>query len=470
MRLVKWIVFLMPLALFAQEPLTLQQAIEQGLKNNFDIQIQNSLVEIAKNNNTAGQAGRFPTINLLLNSTNSIVERLPANPFAVAGRNRAHSAPGQLDIGWVLFDGFSVSITKTQLDRLEKQSEGNAAIVVQNTLQSIILGYSLVLLEKERLEVRKKLLDLSKTRYEQVKLKKSVGSAITFDVLQEESNFLTDSGNYVLQQLNLRNSVRNLNVLINERIDKTYAFPDPLKFNAPNFVFEDLEQKMTSSNFTLKNQYITQSILHTNTQLAQTNLYPSLNLNVGGQGSLDWLNARFRPTENGTPVKNTVGYLNDDLTQPVINTTFAPEYRTVAGNSYGGYANLSLRWTLFNGGQIKRSIENARKNEIIGQLNTDRLKLLLQRDLQSSFDLYEQRKQIVNIAKTNQRAAELNLTLAEERYRVGYINAIELRLIQLNYLNASLANLEAVFSLIDVYTDLMSLTGSILEQAENFKD
>lgn len=470
MRLVKWIVFLMPLALFAQEPLTLQQAIEQGLKNNFDIQIQNSLVEIAKNNNTAGQAGRFPTINLLLNSNNSIVERLPANPFAVAGRNRAHSTPGQLDIGWVLFNGFSVSIAKSQLDRLEKQSEGNAAIVVQNTLQSIILGYSLVLLEKERLEVRKKLLDLSKTRYEQVKLKKSVGSAITFDVLQEESNFLTDSGNYVLQQLNLRNAVRNLNVLINERIDKTYAFPDPLKFNAPNFAFEDLEQKMTSSNFTLKNQYITQSILHTNTQLAQANLYPSLNLNVGGQGSLDWLNARFRPTENGTPVKNTVGYLNDDLTQPVINTTFAPEYRTVVGNSYGGYANLSLRWTLFNGGQIKRSIENARKNEIIGQLNTDRLKLLLQRDLQSSFDLYEQRKQIVNIAKTNQRAAELNLTLAEERYRVGYINAIELRLIQLNYLNASLANLEAVFSLIDVYTDLMSLTGSILEQAENFKD
>lgn len=461
---------LLSLPLAAQEALSLEQVIQRGLKNNFDIQIQESLVEIARNNNNAGQAGRFPTISLLANSTNSVIDRVPANPFAVPGRSRSHSIPGQIDVGWLLFDGFRVSINKEQLDLLEKQSEGNASIVVQNTLQSIILGYSLVLLEKERLQVRTKLLELSKTRYEQMKLRKSVGSAITFDVLTEESNFLTDSANLMLQRLNFRNAVRNLNVLINERADKTYLFPQPLTFNAPSFNYLDLEMKMSSNNFTLKNQYVTQSILRSNTQLAQSESLPSVNLNFGYQGSLDWLNAKFRPTENGVPVKSTVGYVQDDPTLPVIATSFAPEYRTATGNSYGAYANLSLRWTLFNGGQIKRSIQNARKNELIGQLSTDQLKLRLQRDLQSTFDLYEQRRQLVEITKTNQRATELNLSLAEERYRVGYINAIDLRLIQLNYLNASLANLEAMYSLIDVYTDLMSLTGSILEQAENFKN
>lgn len=454
--------------LWAQEPLTLEEVIKRGLKNNFDIQIQQSLVEIAKTNNVPGQAGRYPTINLLLSSTNSMVNRVPANPFAIPGTSISNSLPGQIDVGWVLFNGFSVSITKNQLDRLQQQSEGNASIVVQNTLQSIILGYSLVLLEKERLDVRKKLLELSKTRYEQVKLKKDVGSAITFDVLQEESNFLTDSGNFVLQSLNYRNAVRNLNVLINEKVDKTYQFPQPLRFNAPTFVYSDLESKMTSNNFTLKNQYVTQSILRGSTQLASAGLYPSFNVNLGATGSLDWVNARFRPTENGTPVKSTVGYLLDDPAQPVINTQFAPEARTIAGNSYGTYGNFSLRWTLFNGGQIKRSIQNAKTREIIGQQTTDQLKLSLQRDLQIAYDLFEQRKQIVEITKTNQRATELNLSLAEERYRVGYINAIDLRLIQLNYLNATLANLEAVYNLIDVYTDLMSLTGSIIEQAENF--
>ena len=467
-KLLRSFLLLLPTLAFAQEPLTLEQVIQMGLKNNFDIQIESSLVEIAKNNNNPGEAGRFPTINLLLNSTNNVIERVPANPFAVPGRSRSHSLPGQIDVGWILFNGFRVSTTRSQLDRLEKLSEGNASIVVQNTLQSIILGYSLVLLEKERLDVRRKLLDLSKTRYEQVKLRKEVGSAITFDVLQEESNFLTDSGNLVLQNLNYRNAVRNLNVLINEPVDKTYQFPQPLRFNAPSFVLSDLESKMTGNNFTLKNQYITQAILHGNSLIAQSGLYPAFSVNLGVQGSLDWLNAKFRPVETGTPVKSTVGYLLDDPAQPVISTAFAPEYKTVPGNSYGAYANFTMRWTLFNGGQIKRSVENAKKNELIGQLTTDQMKLFLARDLQSAHDLYEQRKQIVEITKTNQRATELNLSLAEERYRVGYINAIDLRLIQLNYLNASLANLEAVYNLIDTYTDLMSLTGSIIEQAQNF--
>jgi outer membrane protein TolC len=167
-------------------------------------------------------------------------------------------------------------------------------------------------------------------------------------------------------------------------------------------------------------------------------------------------------------VKSTVGYLLDDPAQPVINTTYLPETRTVEGNSYGTYANFTLRWTLFNGGQIKRSVQNAKTRELIGQQTTDQLKLSLQRDLQIAYDLFEQRKQIVEITRTNQRATELNLSLAEERYRVGYINAIDLRLIQLNYQNATLANLEAIYNLIDVYTDLMSLTGSIIDQAENF--
>ena len=459
--------FLCVILAYAQEPLTLEDAIKRGLKNNFDIQIQGSLVEIAKNNNNAGQAGRYPTINLLITPTNSLIQRVPANPFAVPGLSRSHSIPGQMDVGWVIFNGGRISITREQLEKLEKQSEGNASIVVQNVLQSIILGYSQVLLEKERLEVRKKLLDLSKTRYEQVKLKKTVGSAITFDVLQEESNFLTDSGNLVLQNLNYRNAVRNLNVLINERADKVYSFPQPLRFDAPSFNYQDLEQKMSGNNFTLKNQFLSQEILRTNTQIAQSSLYPSLSVNMGAQGSLDWLNAKFRPTDNGVPVKSTVGYLLDDPTQPVISTSYAPVYMTIPGNSYGAYANFTMRWTLFNGGQIRRSIENAKKNELIGQLTTDKLKLSLQRDLQSAYDLYEQRRQIVEITKINQRATELNLSLAEERYRVGYINAIDLRLIQLNYLNASLANLEAVFNLIGTYTDLMSLTGSIIEQAEN---
>jgi outer membrane protein TolC len=49
----------------AQDTLSLARAIQIGLQNNFDVQIGNLNVDIAKNNNNWGQAGRLPTINLI---------------------------------------------------------------------------------------------------------------------------------------------------------------------------------------------------------------------------------------------------------------------------------------------------------------------------------------------------------------------------------------------------------------------
>ena len=133
-------------------------------------------------------------------------------------------------------------------------------------------------------------------------------------------------------------------------------------------------------------------------QSLQSAMYPSLTLGFGSTGSLDQLNAKFRPTANGTVVKSTVGYLNDDDTQPVIGRSFAPEYRTIQGYSYGSYANLSLRFTLFNGGQVRRAVKNAEIEEKIASLGTEKLKLSLENDLLTGMEQYELRKQLAIIA------------------------------------------------------------------------
>lgn len=455
----------------AQVPdtLSLTRAIQIGLKNNFGVQIQKLNVEIAERNNTWGQAGAFPTINLISGSNNSVVQRKPANPFAVAGRNISDNATGQLDVQFTLFDGFFVRLSKDRLAELEKLSYGNATFVIETTVQSIILGYYQALLDKERLKVLRTTQQLSKQRYDYVKLRKELGGAISFDVLQEQNNYLTDSSNVLLQEINYRNSLRNINVLLNEDFAKTFTLVDSLQAESEQYNFEDLRVKMVSSNTNLQNQFISQEILRNNTQIQQSQISPSLVLNFGANGSLDWLNARFRPTENGTLVKNTVGYLNDDQSQPVIATSFAPEYRTVAGNSYGMYANLGLRFTISNGGQIRRAIETSRVNEKIGQLTTDQLKRSLENDLMANYDLYNLRTQLVDIAQTKMTAAELNLTLANERYKNGALSAIDLRIVQENYRNAALEQYQAIFNSISSKVALIRLTGGLVDRTTVFQ-
>lgn len=163
-------------------------------------------------------------------------------------------------------------------------------------------------------------------------------------------------------------------------------------------------------------------------------------------------------------MKSTVGYLNDDDTQPVIGRSFAPEYRTLQGYSYGAYANLSLRFTLFNGGQVRRAVKNAGIEERIVQLGTDKLKLSLENDLRLALDQYRLRRQLASIAATKLKAAELNLELAYERYRNGSFSAIDLRIIEENLLNAALENYAAIFDVVSVKTDLVRLTGGLLDE------
>ena len=460
--------FFFGLAIFfahAQDQLSLVNAVQRGLQSNFDVQIQTLEVEQAKLMNNWGQAGRLPTINLTGNSNNNVVQRKPANPFAVAGKNISNTIPGQLDVNWILFNGFGVRLNKARLEQLEYQTAGNARFIIENTAQTIILGYYNALLEKQRLRVRERVKNYSKERYHFVRLRKELGGAITFDVLQEQNNYLTDSSNVLRQELAYKTAVRNLNELLNTNLETQYIFTDSLLFETEELDYNAMKQKLTASNTSLRTQFITQELQRIATRSAQSALYPQLNLNFGANGSLDRLNANFRaPT--GNIIENTVGYLNRDVNQPVYNsvaeTALTPS--TQQGNSYGAYANLTLRFTLFNGGQVRRAVENARIDEKIAQLGTDRLKLSLENDLLANYDLYQLRKQLVVIAQTKIRAAELNLSLANERYRNGALSAIDLRIVQENFQNAALENYAAIFDVLSVRTELVRMTGGLLEE------
>lgn len=451
---------------YAQDTLSLARAVQVGLKNNFDIQIGALNLDIAKNNNNWGQAGLYPTINLIANQPNNIVQRKPANPFAVAGKNISDNLNGSLDVQFTLFDGFAVKLTKARLEKIEELTGGNARFIMENTVQGIILGYYQVLLQQEQLKVLIKNKEFSKERYHYIKLRKELGGAITFDVLQEQNNYLTDSATVLQQEIFLKNAVRNLNVLLNENINKTYRLTDPIPFESEEYRYEDLRDKMFRSNTNLKNQYISQELFRNATRLAESNYSPTIVMNTGVNGSLDRLNANFRvPT--GNTIENTVGYVNRNQALPVYNnvneTALAPLTQT--GNSYGAYANLGLRFTLFNGGQIRRAVENSRIQESIEQLSTDQLKLSLENDLLASFDLYNLRQQLVQISQVRLQAAELNLTLADERYKNGALSAIDLRIVQDNYQVAALDTYLAIFARISSSVDLIRLTGGLVDNA-----
>lgn len=434
--------------LFAQsETLSLSDAIRIGLERNYDIIIERSNVQVAENNNAWGEAGRYPTVTLNLNQNNSLTDNVKtASPFQLQDQTISSSLNPGVNLNWTLFNGFKINISKSRLQELQSESQGNADIVIANTLQSIILGYYKAVLEKRRLVEFERQLKLSGDKYSYTKVKSELGSAVSTDLFLEEGNYLTDSTNYINQQLVFRNAMRDLNVMLAETdVDKKYNFTDDLLYEEENYQLEDLLTKLNSKNVDLKKQYISQQLITYNRGLARADRYPTVTLNSGyshNRSRVDLSNATF-PGQDGTSSPGPTEALN------AITDNY--------------FANFTIAFTLFNGGKINRAIQNTVIQEDIANITTQRLKTSLYRDLAQAYDQYQIRKQLYGITVRKQDVADTNLSISEEKFKNGSINSFDHRTVQNNSLSAALEELQAVYNLIDSKVSLMRLTGGIIE-------
>ena len=92
------------------------------------------------------------------------------------------------------------------------------------------------------------------------------------------------------------------------------------------------------------------------------------------------------------------------------------------------------------------------------------MKLSLENDLLANFDLYNLRNRLVDIELTKLEAADLNLDLANERYRNGALSAIDLRIVQENARNAALEASQVIYNTISTKVTLVRLIGGLLDR------
>ncbi|MEQ9168445.1 MAG: TolC family protein [Fulvivirga sp.] len=438
-------------AISQNQSLSLSEAISIGLEKNFDIRIERKTVEVAENNNAWGEAGRMPNVTLNTTYNNSMVNNKSGDQFFNGAtfpgfelNNQVNSAlTPALNVNWTIFNGNKVNISKTRLDDLQRESEGNAEIIISNTIQAIILGYYIAELEAERLDTYQQQLDLSSDKYAHIKVRSEIGSAVSSDILLEEGNYLNDSVSFINQQLAYRNAVRNLNFLLNEPdIDKDYVFTDNLINEVEEIEFADLTNRLESNNVDLKKLYLSQAILNHNIGLARADRMPRLSVDAGYNYS--------RSVQDLTNAESD-------------NASFVAPNETSITNRGTYYANFTLAFTLFNGNKINRAIKNAVVQEDIGNIRIEKLRSSINRDLYDKYDEYSTRLMIYNINKRRVEAAEVNLSISDEKFKTGSINSFDFRTVQNNNLDAKIQLLQSLYNLIDSKVALMRLTGGLMD-------
>ncbi|RLD51804.1 MAG: hypothetical protein DRI97_15235 [Bacteroidetes bacterium] len=414
------------------QDLSLGNALAIGLENNYQIRISDESVRIAENNNSWGTAGMFPSISVGALQNNRYDK---GDSFTVPGETNEYYtnfiAP-YVNLNWSLFKGFAVHITKDKLGALQEYSEGYATIVVENTIMGIVLAYYNALLQEELLSVTDEVKALSRDRYNYMSFKKELGGAVTYDVLQAKNAYLDDSTTNLLQQLNVRNAYLNLKLLLGEEEDIQYTFTDEFTVQMFDYSLDTLMQQMLSSNSNIRNQYINQEILKKDVKLAKSNMYPVLSFNTG----YDHFNRRTKYTDMDPAYTNSMDY----------------------------YANFTLSFNLYNGGNVRRGIKNARISEQIGQLETEELEISLSNLMKTDFEMYKIRKELYMVSMANLESASLNMEISTDKFRSGAINSFNFRDVQVIYLRAAAAKFQAVYNLIDIQTELLRLSGGIISE------
>lgn len=420
--------------LYAQDDLTLSQAIEKALVNNYQIKIVKANLEIAETQNTWGMAGAIPTVSFNVNNTNTLSDNTnnPASFFPGVVLNDNLGAT--LDLSYTLFSGFGIRINKERFDQLEEQTRGNAIIAIETTIYDVIIAYYTAVTQQRKLDILREMLSFSKSKLEYHEIKNEIGGETSIDLLEFKNQVLTDSSNIVMQELSLKNSYRNLSLEMGEPIESSFNLIDKIEFDVPDATWGELYDYMIANNQNIKNQYINLELQKLNTEQKQAVYYPTVSLNLGL-----------------TPSVGRIELFGD---QPFQTNT----------NSVNYYGNISLRYTLFNGYARQRNVEIARIQEEITQLQTDDLILTLSHNLRAIFDLYQAQSKVEDMSLERVSNGKQLWNMGVERYNIGKLTVFELNDIKLRYESAVITYYDRLLDLVKTHFDLMRITGTITQE------
>lgn len=427
--------FIASIPLFSQNlnRLSIKDAVNKALENNYGIITVKKSHKKNELNNSWGNTGALPTVSF--NGVGSESWNMNDNDDY---NNTTLS--GSVDLNWILFRGFGARITKQSLEKLEKMSEGNITITVENTIVDVILAYYNVLLSENKMKINEKNMILSEDRYKQEKQRKLLGTSVTYDLLQAQNSYLEDKSNYLSARSSYNNSKRQLNNLMAEPLENEYIYTSSFDVSAKDFNITDLETKMLANNNTLRNQYINLEIAKLDIKSAKSAYYPTIAAGASG------------------------GYTNSETDYETLNNM---------DNSSSGFntgLSLSVSYSIYEGGSRRRALQIAKINKEISEIETTDMQQQLKNQLAQELELYQVRQELLILAEENLKAAELNLELSKQKFENGSINSFNYRDIQQMYSNISMNYQSAMYNLIQSYHTLLRLTGGVIDDYNSNKN
>ncbi len=427
-----YILLLFTSSLQAQESLTLQQAIETGLKNNYSIIIQKNEAAKAENNYTLGNAGMLPRLDAALVQTNSITDT--RQEFATGstvdrqGAN-ANSLNASADLNWTIFDGFSMFATYKKLAEFKKAGDINSRLVIEDAVQQIIDAYYNIVKQQALLQVIDSSRKISDIKLNIAKTKFQIGAASRLPYLQAQVDRNADESLYKRQLVIINEAKIRLNQLLGRNADVDFTPADSIT----NTELNDLQQSVNDAQ-----------VNNAELQLAGSNL------EVSRLTIREWRGQRL------PFIDVNAGY---DFTRSKSEAGIVAENKS-NGISYG----FTIGWNLFNGFNLNRNIKNAKLDYSSAEVRMNEIKTSITAQTRVAWLQLQSTIDIVNLEIQSVTLAKENIDLSIERFRTGLTDELQYKEAQQSYIEAANRLVAAKYDASIAATTLKRITGQLLRK------
>ena len=415
----------------AQKLVSVSEAIELALENNYGIKIISNNKEIAKNNAGVLNSGYLPTVTsssgATFNRDNLEAEFANGESTALNGA-KSSRYNASINLNYTLFDGLGRYYDYKRLKETYKLSELQARETIENTIAQLYVVYYNVAQVTENVTVLEKTLTISKDRITRASYQFEYGQGTMLNVLNAQVDINNDSINLINAKQLLVNTKRDLNVVLGNVISSEFSVDTSVYFKL-NIDQNDLANKMKSNNVNLlqldKNIMINTFIVKAN----KSGYLPSLGLT----GSYGW----------------NKGNNN------------AASFVAVSTNT-GLSGGLSLSWNLFDGGATATRVTNAKIELENRSLEKESMVIDIERNFNNAWDDYQNKLTIFQVQENNIITSTNNFNRTQEKYKLGQATSIEFRQAQLNLINSELNRNQAKYAAKIAELTVLQLSGELL--------
>tara|TARA_R110002020_G_scaffold373464_2_gene584922 strand:+ start:47643 stop:48953 length:1311 start_codon:yes stop_codon:yes gene_type:complete len=397
----------------AQDILTVEEAVQIALENNYQIKIAANELQIDEVSVSVGNAGMLPQVGLNLMDNNS-VQYLSQTRSDGSVVERDNAKNNSLNYGiamdWTLFDGLRMFADYEQLKETQKLGEAQLKQVILNRVGEVMITYFDLVQQKQQLTALDSTIIISEQRVDLAHNRFTIGKASKLEVLNAQVDLNTDE---TLMQ-------RQKELYVNTKVQLNEYLARDLKidFEVVPEIFVDqalqlpeLETLVEKENPTLQVEQINKRVSELELKQTKALRYPTIFASTG---------YNFGRTES------SLGFTTNSNSR---------------GWNYGFGASLNV----FDG-------FNQNRNEKIAKIQIENTEVAIAQRTQelmslvnTTYQTYLTNISLIELEGKNEAIAQENMEITVEKYRIGIIPTIEFRTAQLNYINAKVRHSNAKF-------------------------